>query len=861
MNVRFTIAAVAAIFASILAQGPGAPAPALAAPANDNLANAQAITTPARSGIVASGSNVGATVEAGENINPCAATGKTVWYSWTSPGTPGTVVFDTWGGTAGSQNDTVLAVYAGSAYPLTLVGGACNDDAFPPIRPSAVTLSYAASTTYRIQVGGFNGANEGDVVLNMALGAAIYVDSTGDAGTPTDASLTLREAIQLATGALTYATLDPTSQGQVKNSPEVGVAGSDLIHFMPNIFPPDAPATIDIASVLPSLSTVGDVVSGVGAGVIIDGTSSPSTCLDFSGNFNHIEGLRVQDCQDTAIYISGTGNSVGGALGVQRNVIVTSNNGIFVGLYEATADTAIKGNYIGTDGVSDLGMAVLGGNPATGNGILNAATGTIIGGAMPGEGNLISGNEGAGIFIGSSSNTSVFGNRIGTDASGAVAIGNSLGVLVGGPPFSGLGPATSTLIGQATPGYGNTIAFSDGGTSGFGVWVVDSNARIQGNSIHSNSALAIDNVIPPQPAAPIISAVAGGTVSGFTCAGCTVDVYNDLADEGRVYLGNTTADGSGAFSLSGAAHALPNITATSTNLSGFTSEFSSPFAAPPNSDGDGLADAADGCPLVTEDYDGFEDGDGCPDTDNDLDGVLDTADTGKLCFDPAGTLSCGTIDCRNMAEDYDAFKDGDGCPEPDNDNDGFPDSADACPGADLHAGPDGMLGAPQDLNHNGRRDINPPDPTTEAVFTTDDVFKLMFEDYDGVLDTDGCHDSPGEDFDGDGFTDDAEALTIGTNAGYPCGGNSWPADLLDQGPLSANKITLQDLASFVAPVRHLNTSPGNPNFNARWDLVPGKGVFANTINLQDMAAIVILAPPMLNGARALNGPSCPMPSQ
>ena len=41
----------------------------------------------------------------------------------------------------------------------------------------------------------------------------------------------------------------------------------------------------------------------------------------------------------------------------------------------------------------------------------------------------------------------------------------------------------------------------------------------------------------------------------------------------------------------------------------------------------------------------------------------------------------------------------------------------------------------------------------------------------------------------------------------------------------------------------------------------GLAAFINTINLHDMAAIVILAPTMLNGARAINGPACPMPSQ
>ena len=119
------------------------------------------------------------------------------------------------------------------------------------------------------------------------------------------------------------------------------------------------------------------------------------------------------------------------------------------------------------------------------------------------------------------------------------------------------------------------------------------------------------------------------------------------------------------------------------------------------------------------------------------------------------------------------------------------------------------------------------------------------------------------DDDNDGFTDDAEALTIGTNAGYPCGGNSWPADLWDLPPFSANKITVQDITSFIAPVRRLGTSAGvnDPNFSARWDLAPGNGVFLTTINVQDLSILVTLHPPMLNGARALNGPVCPYPSQ
>jgi hypothetical protein len=278
-----------------------------------------------------------------------------------------------------------------------------------------------------------------------------------------------------------------------------------------------------------------------------------------------------------------------------------------------------------------------------------------------------------------------------------------------------------------------------------------------------------------------------------------------------------------------------------------------------------------GCRTRPEDYDDFADTDGCPDSDNDLDGVCDTgqtsvactgSDVGKYCFDPAGTLPChvaATSDCRNVAEDLDAFKDTDGCPEPDNDNDGFPDGTDACPGTDSQAGTDGMLGSPQDLNHNGVKD------GAEATLTTDDVLTYAFEDRDGVLDTDGCHDSPGEDFDGDGFSDDDEALRIGTNAGYPCGVAGWPSNLVDPAPpFPANTVDIFDVTSFLAPARRLDTDLAAYGDNSRWDLAPGPGVFGTDVNIADLTALFNGAagsgafPPMFNGGRAWER-VCPLP--
>ncbi len=150
--------------------------------------------------------------------------------------------------------------------------------------------------------------------------------------------------------------------------------------------------------------------------------------------------------------------------------------------------------------------------------------------------------------------------------------------------------------------------------------------------------------------------------------------------------------------------------------------------------------------------------------------------------------------------------------------------------------------------------------------TTDDVLTYAFEDRDGVLDTDGCHDSPGEDFDGDGYADDIEALNIGTNAGYPCGINGWPSNLFEPAvptPASPlNTLTIQDILSYVAPVRHFGTSPPNALYSPRWDLIPGPGGLGDYINIQDLietfAQTTAGYPPMLNGTRAF-GQACPLP--
>jgi hypothetical protein len=63
---------------------------------------------------------------------------------------------------------------------------------------------------------------------------------------------------------------------------------------------------------------------------------------------------------------------------------------------------------------------------------------------------------------------------------------------------------------------------------------------------------------------------------------------------------------------------------------------------------------------------------------------------------------------------------------------------------------------------------------------------LTFEDYDGVLDADGCHDSPGDDYDGDGFTDENEVFNVRTLPYDPDTDNDAALDGADNCPLWPN---------------------------------------------------------------------------
>ncbi len=131
---------------------------------NNQLAGA--VTVTGQSGITY-GINTDANLESGEPPKAGNAGGKSVWWLWQAPLT-GPVSWDT----AGSDFNTLLAAYTGSAVPQ-LASVAENDDD-GGATTSRISFTATAGTTYAIAVDGKN-ASTGTVVLNWK-----YPDTDSD---------------------------------------------------------------------------------------------------------------------------------------------------------------------------------------------------------------------------------------------------------------------------------------------------------------------------------------------------------------------------------------------------------------------------------------------------------------------------------------------------------------------------------------------------------------------------------------------------------------------------------------------------------------------------------------------------------
>ncbi|TAH21722.1 MAG: T9SS C-terminal target domain-containing protein [Cytophagales bacterium] len=205
-------------------------------------------------------------------------------------------------------------------------------------------------------------------------------------------------------------------------------------------------------------------------------------------------------------------NVIGGATASTRNLISgNGGNGISIS-NSGTSNNQIKGNYIGTN-ISGTGAIPNGTSGGYGIVLFNNASGNLIGGTVAGEGNLISGNTSIGLAIDSSTNNTIQGNYIGTDANGTAALGNGTeGIylqnnannnLIGGNVISkNLNGITVSLSSTGNAIRGNYIGTDKNGTGNLGnnsigiiVETSTSGNTIGGTNAGEGNTIAFNNYV------------------------------------------------------------------------------------------------------------------------------------------------------------------------------------------------------------------------------------------------------------------------------------------------------------------------------------------------------------------------------
>jgi len=213
---------------------------------------------------------------------------------------------------------------------------------------------------------------------------------------------------------------------------------------------------------------------------------------------------------------------------------VISGNG-FGGLYISSQNNVLEGNTITGNGglLPAQPYQYVGFVPSSGFGVFLTGSDNIVG--APGAGNVISGNDGPGVWIYSAGNT-IQGNDIGTNATGAQPQGNAgSGVLLSVY-------ASDNLIGGAEAGDGNVIAANQGNGLEFSPGTypgssVDNNT-VEGNWIGTNPAgiTGLGN----QLNGVLIDGGADNNTIGGTLAG-TANVIADNNEAGvSIYGGSNT---------------------------------------------------------------------------------------------------------------------------------------------------------------------------------------------------------------------------------------------------------------------------------------------------------------------------------
>jgi titin len=233
-------------------------------------------------------------------------------------------------------------------------------------------------------------------------------------------------------------------------------------------------------------TTIGGTAAG--AGNLISGNRAGGIFM-FNGHNNVVQGNIIgTDVTGTkalgdggGMFIQGESADIVGGTAAGAGNLISGNRGGGLG-FNQDVGFLVQGNIIGTDITGTVAL----GNAGDGIQIVVSFTdNATIGGTTVQARNLISGNQGNGIFMDQSSGNLVEGNYIGTDATGTKALGNAAngvditdrsGMITVGGTVAGAG---NLISGNGQNGIFIGVSPSGGGAAGGNL--------VQGNLIGSDS--------------------------------------------------------------------------------------------------------------------------------------------------------------------------------------------------------------------------------------------------------------------------------------------------------------------------------------------------------------------------------------
>ncbi|MBP7827253.1 MAG: right-handed parallel beta-helix repeat-containing protein [Verrucomicrobia bacterium] len=277
-----------------------------------------------------------------------------------------------------------------------------------------------------------------------------------------------------------------------------------------------------------------NLISGnTGSGVYLLGSNTRSNWI--GGNWVGVAGNGLAPLSNgiAGIWLSGAMHN---QIGVPGAGNVFSGNHLYGAVLQNASSNSVQANYLGTGPTSTtrLGRQIAGL-------VLDQAGGNAIGGFSPGSGNVMSGNEmGASLTGRGTSNNVFYGNFIGTDASGMVAVRNQAdGIRIGLNPGAA-GSPQNNRIGGMEAGAGNLIS-ANGIT---GIYLTNAhNNWILGNQIGVRSD----------------GAALGNAAHGIEMEACNNITVGDAATGGGniiAHAGNVPFDYSGVRIRSGEKNAV-----------------------------------------------------------------------------------------------------------------------------------------------------------------------------------------------------------------------------------------------------------------------------------------------------------------